>query len=256
MSGHARLFGIGLKHAFYSNGLCGDFKVAPDSATERLLKNHRCLVKPRFNGADVFVETGEDGKPKIRFAPQDLLAFELRLQNPEFPLFTDSAPLSGGADFAMIVTDQNAYRFNFSSRLEIRRDFNQTGGDSIELAFSAKPVKWIYYLVTDQPGAGSQFSIVAKDAPAVTWKLAAATDSMSLKLADQFPGMACHRFASEQLVPCRESGFKEIQLLQGGSTVIESLPNPSWRNYLQVEAANGTSVDAIFQIVKYSTNTT
>jgi hypothetical protein len=51
--------------------------------------------------------------------------------------------------------------------------------------------------------------------------------------------------------------LKNIQLSLGGNTVIESLPNPSWRNYFQTEMeANGGNVDAIFEVVKYLTNTT
>ena len=83
------------------------------------------------------------------------------------------------------------------------------------------------------------------------------TDRISQQLAGQYPGTRGLRFASEEMIPCREAGLQHIQLLFEGNTIIESLPNPSWRNYFQTKVdANGGSVDAIFHVMKYLTNTT
>ena len=257
---HSRLLGIGVKHAYYSSGLCGDFDVAPTGDTERLLKNHRCVAKPKSNGTDVYVETGSDGKPKIAFDPNTTLSFELRLKNREFPLFTDlveSALPSGGGDFQVTTSypGSGGTAAQAFAKIDIRRDFNQVGGKDIEIGFTAKPVFWVYYLITNQGGAGSDFSVASPDPKRSAWKLAEGTDRISQQLADQYQDMRRLQFASEQMIPCRESGLQDIQLVFGGTTVIESLPNPSWRNYFQMEA-NGESVDAIFQVVKYLTNTT
>lgn len=197
----------------------------------------------------------DDGKPKIAFSQNVTLSFELHLKNPEFPLFTDSAPLMGGDDYQITYRKQATDKF--FSRIDIQRDFNQVNGDKAEVAFSAKPIFWVYYLVTDQVDNGAGFSIVSPDSQVITWKQVNGQDRISQKLADQYPSTRQLRFISEQLVPCRESGLQHIQLLIGGNTIIESLPNPSWRNYFQTEmAVNGENADAIFHVVKYLTNTT
>jgi hypothetical protein len=252
---YALLFGLGLKHSYYSSGLCSDFALVPDSNTARLFRNHRCILKPNANGADIYVEMGDDEKPKIAFSQNVTLSFELHLKNPEFPLFTDSALLDGDADYQ--ITYRKQATDNFFSKIDIQRDFNQVTGDKVEIAFSAKPALWVYYLVTDQGDSGTVFSVISPDSQAIAWKQENGQDRISQKLADQYPGTRQLRFISEQLVPCRESGLQHIQLLYGENIIIESLPNPSWRNYFQTEmAANGGSIDAIFQVVKYLTNTT
>jgi hypothetical protein len=227
----------------------------PAGDTERLLRNHRCVLKPRADGADVYVETGGDGRPKIAFRPNAALSFALRLKNPEFPLFTDPAPPAGGGDWQ--ITYPGGMADQYFAKIDIRRDFNQAGGAGVAIAFAAKPVLWVYYVITDQGGPGADFAVAGQDPQKTTWKQVAGTDRVSQKLADQYPGMRRLRFASEQMIPCRESGLQQIQLLLGGNALIESLPNPSWRNYFQTEReAGGGSVDAIFHVVKYLTNTT
>jgi hypothetical protein len=252
---HARLLRIDIKHSYYSNGLCGDFTLVPDAATQRLLRNHRCVFKARSTGADVFVETGGDGKPKIAFGKSTALSFELRLENPAFPLFTDSSPLSGGSDFQMTYPGGTADRF--FARIDIQRDFNEASGNNIDVGFTAKSVYWFFHIISNLGGPDDDFSITGQTTPATTWKRLDGTDPIFQKLAGQYPGLKLLGFASEQKLPCRESALKNIQLSLGGNTVIESLPNPSWRNYFQTEMeANGGNVDAIFEVVKYLTNTT
>lgn len=252
---YALLFELVLKHDYYSSGLCGDFAVVPEGNTARLLRNHRCLLKPKPSGADIFVEVGDSGKPKIAFSQNITLSFELQLKNPEFPLFTDSAPLAVGADYQIAYRQQATDAY--FAKIDVRRDFNQVNGNPVEIAFSAKQVLWVFYLVTDQGDSGAGFSIAAPASQAISWKQALGQDRISRKLADQYPGTRQLRFTSEQLIPCRESGLQHIQLSFGGNTLIESLPNPSWRNYFHTEtAAKEGSVEAIFQVVKYLTNTT
>ncbi len=259
---HALLFGIDVKHTYYSSGLCGDFYVTSTSDTEKLLRNHRCLAKPRANGTDVYVETGGDGKPKIAFWQNATLSFELHLKNPEFPLFTDfaqSALPAGGGDFQITTCypGPSGMADQAFAKIDIHRNFNQARGGNIEIAFSAKPVCWVYYLITNQGGSSADFSVVRQESQTITWKRVEGTDRISQKLAGQYPGMRQVRFASEQMVPCRESGLPHIQLMFGGNTIIEHLPNPSWRNYFQTEMkANGERIDAIFHVLKYLTNTT
>lgn len=252
---HARLMAVNLKHSYYSSGLCGDFALVPDLATERLLKNHRCVLKPRLGGVDVYIETAGDGKPKITFWPDAAFSFELRLQNADFPLFTDSMPLAGSGGWKIHYPSDTAQ--HFFARVEIQHDFNQVDGKHFDIAFSAKPVLWVYYLLANPGGSGADFSLAGGDIPGISWKRRDGEDGNTAKLASQYPGARCLRFVSSQAIPCREAGVKGIQLLVGGNAVAGGLPNPSWRNYFQTETeVQGKKADAIFQIVKYLSNTT
>ncbi|SMF97702.1 hypothetical protein SAMN02949497_0272 [Methylomagnum ishizawai] len=253
MSAHAKLFGIDLRHGYYSDQRCGDFALEADADSVALLRNHRCLFKPRPDGGDIYVETGGDGKPKIAFPPDAALAFALRLDNPGLPWFTDPALPANGGDYR--IDPPAGPQAGCYAKLTIRRDFNQVGGSAVVLAFAARPVLWVYYVVTDQAG---EFAIASPDPALIAWQRADADDDrVAQALAVQYPGAECQRFVSERLVPCRESGLPHIRLQLGGNTVIENLPNPSWRNYFQTGIpASGGTVDAIFQIVKYLSNTT
>lgn len=253
---YAHLLGIVLKHSYYGNGLCGDFSLAPSADSERLLRNHRCVLKTRASGSDIYVEVGDDGRPRIPFGDGSTISFELRLRNPEFSLFTDPAALAGGEGYEIVYPDP-AKQESFFARIDIHRDFNQVDGKISELLFSARSMFWIYYLVTDQTDSGTGFSISARDDPALTWKQAEGTDHFSRRLAGQYPGLRQLRFASEQMLPCREFGLRNVQLFLGGNAIVESLPSPSWRNYLQAEIGEqGARVDAVFHVLKYLTNTT
>ena len=264
-SSHALLVAIGLTHSYYNKKLCSDFEVAPTSDTARLMQNHRCVLKPKSNGAEIYVETDDASKPKIPFQQNATLSFELRLKNPEFMLFTElmrtdgsslthpSTEVSGAQiSYAEEMADK------FFARIDIQRDFNLIEGKDVAIAFSAKQVYWVYYLVTDQAGPTADFSVVGQDSQATTWKRLDGTDRISQHLMSQYQAnIKVLRFASEQAIRLRESGLKQIQLLFGGNKIIDSLPNPSRRNYFQTEMEAGEgSVDAIFQVVKFLTNTT
>ncbi len=260
---YARLFWIELKHSYYANGLCRDLDVVPSADTARLLRNHRCVVKPKANGAEIYVETDKFGKPKIAFDGETTLSFGLCLNNPEFLLFTDSTPLRGkngwGITYAkeVVIANPKVRAAPFFAKLDISRDFNRVDGERIEIEFSAKPVYWIYYLITDLK-AGVTFSVAGQESSGIIWEYKEETDPISVKLKMQYPDMAVLRFVSQKPAPCRESGLQAIQLLleKNGTTtvIIGNLPNPSWRNYFQLNtAANQKSADAIYHVVTYLT---
>lgn len=242
---------LSLKHGYYENGLCSDFEVVPDNTTKKLLINHRCIVKTVANGVEIYTEIDGTGKPAIQFST-DILRFYLKLSNREFLLFTDAAALANGLNYQISYPSQPS---DYYALIEIHGQFNETFNNHVEILFAAKAVRWIYYLITDPGNPADDFSVVSQD-PQFTWKQETSSESVFLKLADQYQDSKRLRFISEQSISCRESGLQHIQLLLGGNTVIESLPNPSWRNYFQTEIATGETVDAIYQIVKYLTNTT
>ena len=240
---HARLFGIDLKHSYYANGLCSDFAVIATDDTAKLLRNHRCVVKPKANGIEIYVETDTNHKPKIAFSPKVTLSFELHLKNPEFELFTDPSPLKGESDWQITYAKPTGRYFG---KLDIYRDFNKMEGKSIEFFFSAKKAFWVYYLIAN-PADGEEFSPqIQQPDEKISWELSNGSDPIFEHLKVQYHGMTVLRFISKERIPCRESGLRHIRLLLREKAIIDNLPNPSWRNYFQLKNAT-----ANFHVVKY-----
>lgn len=280
-----RLLSISLKHSYYKDGLCPDFTVSPqkyselmlkkdlenrhynkntekwlaDKDTDTLLRNHRCLVKPKINGIDIYVPVNDNKTPVIEFVKNTKLSFDLRLKNPEFPLFTDLSQLPDNGSFQLQAPDQQCGDKVFAS-INIQRDFNKIDetAANIDFVFSPKSVRWVYWLVTNQGNKDNDFSI-ALNAPGYSWqqKLIDESDQISNILAREYPKMRRLCFVSEQNIPCQESGIKNIQLLLGQNKVFENLPAPLIRNYYRTNIDNTLQqADAIFTIVKSITNTT
>jgi hypothetical protein len=261
-----------LKHSFYEHGGCPDFKITPSSKTATLLNNHRCIVKPNMYGLTIYAPV-ENQQPLIRFADGSELFFDFILQNDEFPLYTD-----GGVEYSN-PTGLQLYQAGNSIKPEqailnvaktneplfgiaMQRDFNQINAmpGSDEIRFFAKPVLWFYYLVTD-PANSEQLAIVdaSQDASKTIWQRHTSLegDSIYIQLGKQYPGMAIICFVSSQVLDCRESGSRHLQLKLGDHVVFEQLPSPSYRNYFQIgPKADAKPTDAIYEIVHYFSNTT
>jgi hypothetical protein len=261
-----------LKHSFYDRGGCPDFTVVPSLSTATQLVNHRCVVKPGAYGLTVYVPV-ENQRPLILFTDKTRLSFDFILRTGEFPLYTDqrlelSNP-SGVQVFQAgdvvnldhgLATTPKANQPLLS--IAIQRDFNQIQASPIadEIRFFAKPVPWFYYLVTDKSNA-DQFAIVdaGQETPKTTWmrREPLPGDSIYTQLARQYPAMKIVFFSSEQTLVCRESCAKHLQLKLGDHTIFEQLPNPCFRNYFHIEENTGSKpADAIYEIVKYLTDTT
>lgn len=271
---YSPLVTIKLNHSFYDRGGCPDFSIIPDAQTARLLRNHRCVVRANAYGLVVYVPT-ENQQPLVRFAGNSQLRFDLEPRSGDFALYTGQrfelsktpglqllqagvpvSPKNGMAD----TPDLRNVRLSIT----IQRDFNQLKAvpSLDEVSFFAKPILWFYYLVTDQSNS-DQFAIVdvRQSNPKTAWQLRKPTpdDSVYSQLAQQYPAMTIVCFVSKQALDCHEAGNKHLQLRLGDHTIFEQLPSPSHRNYFQIttktkKGSNTTS--AIYEIVKYLTNTT
>jgi hypothetical protein len=91
------LLNLDITHTYYVDGRCRDFRIEATPATQRLLARYRCILKTRPDGVRVFVAVTPDGSPLISLPKGMTFAFQLWLQNAEFALFTDLAPLAGVA---------------------------------------------------------------------------------------------------------------------------------------------------------------
>ena len=83
------LLNVYLTHTYHADGRCPDFRIEPTSETQRLLDNYRCVLKPLPDGIRVLTAVDDHGDPFIGMRKGTTLAFRLRLQNPDFALFTD-----------------------------------------------------------------------------------------------------------------------------------------------------------------------
>jgi hypothetical protein len=261
-----------LKHSFYDRGECPDFSVTASAQTARLLNKHRCIVKKNAYGLTVYVPV-DNQQPLIPFADGSQLCFDLKVQSDDFALYTDkrlelSNPsglqifqAGGGVNIDQgILTTPNTSEPLLN--IVMQRDFNQTdamlGAD--EIRFFAKPVLWFYYLVTDQSD-NDQFAIadVGQDNLKTVWQRCdlLKDDSIYVQLTKQYPSMTIVCFVCEQTLDCRESCARHLQLRLGEHTVFEQLPSPSYQNHFHIKTKTASKpTDAIYQIVKYFTNTT
>ncbi len=88
------LFNLHLTHPYYTDDRCPDFQIEPTPDTHRRLNNYRCVLKPKPNGVQVLATVTDHGVPFIPMHKNALFAFHLRLQNPDFALFTDLAEIT------------------------------------------------------------------------------------------------------------------------------------------------------------------
>ena len=86
---YATLFSLEIIHDYYTDRRCADFKIEPTPATQKLLGNHRCVLRPLPNGICVSTLLADPQTPFLPLPAQATFGFRLRLQNSAFALFTD-----------------------------------------------------------------------------------------------------------------------------------------------------------------------
>jgi hypothetical protein len=91
------VFSLRLRHLFYTDNRCRDFQIEPAVYTQRLLKNYRCVLKPLPDGILVLTAAGENDEPLIPILRNVTFAFQLRLLNPDFSLFTELSDITSKA---------------------------------------------------------------------------------------------------------------------------------------------------------------
>ena len=82
-----------LTDTYYADGRCPDFWIEPTGETQKLLKNYRGVLKPTPNGMRIFMPVTEQNVPFIPLPKETTFAFQLRLHNPDFALFTELTEL-------------------------------------------------------------------------------------------------------------------------------------------------------------------
>lgn len=102
---YLELFSLGVRHPYYGGGTCSDFSFVATAGTRSLLNNHRALLRPAPFGLRVIAAVTASGEALVPFAEGARFRFEMQLDNPDFPLFTDlddfsrkSCPVYAGSD--------------------------------------------------------------------------------------------------------------------------------------------------------------
>jgi hypothetical protein len=87
------LIRLDIVHDYYSDGLCPDFQLEPTPETGKLLRDCRGVIRSIPGGIRILVPT-DQGVLFIPLPPKPVFAFQLRLENPNFVLFTDLAEIN------------------------------------------------------------------------------------------------------------------------------------------------------------------
>jgi hypothetical protein len=279
------VFSLQLSHSYYRDGRCLDFAIEPTAETQRLLKNHRCVLKTAPNGLRVLIGGSEQHVPLIALQKGEVFSFHLRLQNPAFALFTDLSEITRKPAPVFTNTEAGAARSSQLSlvsrksplaagvfadvEIGVTDSLLDTAAGPVEfsLVFTAKQTRWAYYCVTDLSGASAQLQIVDAEGPPVVFSDANRihlnqqpdlTDAVAVALGARYPEKQRIRFVSDKLIPCQQAARKRLQLQLGGTRLAESLPNPSLQHYSTIAGAGGQTAqpqNVLFHVIKYFTHT-
>ncbi len=280
-------FVLRVTHAYYTDNRCPDFLIEPNPETERLLSNHRCVLKPLPDGIRVLTAVDDGGKAFIALPPEATFTFHLRLHNPDFVLFTDlsgiekqAAPIYTNERLSSADSKELTIKYPIEPRVtrgvfadvEIHNNYTlqPVSGAPVEfqIAFTPKQTRWQYYVVTNRKlNKEEKYRIIDNEQSPEVAPLVFSdknrrnlnqdpdtSDGLAQELARQYPEMQRFRFVSDDLIPCRQAARKCLGLYLDGSLVCGTLPNPSFRNYAKIEVKDGApphQQDALFQVVKY-----
>ena len=278
----AAILDLEVRHSYYDDGVCPDFVLEPTLDTGRLLRNHRCILKPRRDGLLTLAELGDTGVPAIAVDTTATFRFNMRLRSGDFPLFTDlsainkltvpryapagavvsrggpltlgttATPLENGI-FAVIEIPGSVFASPTSWPLRLRVDFKP------------KSARWIYYCVTDLKLTGKDLGLVdlRMQKPLLKFssvnrtdlsQSADAGDALAIQLTRRYPGLGCVRFVSDDVVACRQSP-RSLSLQLDGHNFPDVLPMPPLRNcalWPAMKQGSKPQQDALFQVVKYA----
>lgn len=271
---------VRITHSYYVDGRCPDFHIAPTPDTARVLRNHRSVLKSFPDSVSVMIPVGEAGKPFIAYPTETKFAFYLRLQNEDLPLFTDLSALNGKSvprytNTVLHLGQGGELQLDSGSGMEIpstakRGVFaiveivsNVTAGllssqpPEFSVAFKAKPLRWRYYLITDEANAvfnikdnrdkGTPLEFSGPISTTLS-QSSDGSDDVIAQLASKYPGLRCLCFVSKDRIVCQENVRESIWLIMDGHTLSDPLPNPSLQRYAKVKAEQE---EFVFHVIKY-----
>lgn len=246
------LLELAVRHSFYGDRRCPDLALRADADTQRLIADHRLLIRDRPDGVDVLAPVDADGSLFIPLPTDTVFRWTLRLRTSDFVLFTEldqrSAPHFVGGPSA--APEQTLTRSSHPDPESVPSDvfataevaFDSTPSDDGTLfrryvvSFSAASVHWTYYCLTDLPeeSGGLVITDSAADEPVRFGEdrrrdLVAAPDPhdrVAEQLAARYPDLRRLRFLSDESVPYRQQARAGLELRLDDQRLLGPLPNP------------------------------
>jgi hypothetical protein len=274
---YQRLFSIEVNHGFYPSSPCRDARIEPRSTNGsgvRALNRYRLLTRRWANGIEVATPIDDDDQPLISFAPDLELGFDLRVDNPDFALFTDLSAWAG-LDRPILRSVQGQLALSLGDEVEpAPRPHDVMAVIAIEglaaswlanppkftIEFSVRSRYWVYYLVTHRTGTPG---IVNAEAPSfAATELSSAEALADLAVKDAFERNSdptdprCIRWISGQPIPGTQDPLRNLELRLAvdenplnDEVLVDELPNPSLQHRLA--PLNPGDAESLFHVVEY-----
>ena len=245
---YLEFFNLEIVHDYYINQRCPDFQIEPTDETKKLLRDCRCILKFFLNGVRLLIQVTE-GTPQKPFIPPPAGAefcFWLRLKNPDFCLFTDSAgfarlyrnteimptpiePLEPVHNPPKLRLKPGVFaeiKIKYDNLMEMGKD-----APTFQVRFNSLQAIWKYYIVSEK---ADKLTVEDEDKNNVIHfiKSEGTPDPIADELTRQYPKMPILCFVSENSVSCQQAARTAIQLKREGETLIHALPNPPLQNYV------------------------
>ncbi|MGE3874709.1 MAG: hypothetical protein AB7F74_17300 [Parvibaculaceae bacterium] len=99
---------IAINHPFFATGRFVGAVILPDEATAARLRGLRIIAKARPGGLQLYVDLGDDGKPRLAIPEKTALRFDLMRPSADIAAATDLSAIGANAVFtdAGVAADQ------------------------------------------------------------------------------------------------------------------------------------------------------
>ena len=244
---YRKLFGLDIFHDYYQDRICPDFSIEPTPACEKIIKDHRLILKKKLNGIQVIARFNSEGKPWIQLAESLKFTFVLKLNNIKFIDFTDIA-LQPNNNSVYLFSNQNTKTSESSeleqkveevSRVSLSQKHNVWGvveiynnasfprNSNYKIVFRAKQQYWKYYLIANKDTQADEFEIKDQEqtrSPKISFvpREIDEQDPVVAMITQQFPVSQQYLFQSKNKISDREVPRKNIQLLKKEIEILET----------------------------------
>lgn len=279
------LLALAITHGYHAGARCPDLRVVPSAESEALLRRHRLVLKAEEDGTVLLAPVDGAGQPLLPFAAGTTLNFDLRVENDDFPLFTDTSsitakqtpvytnaagqtPLLGGA---LVLVDRQAGKPPRGSLAQaeiagVESLVPSMTPAAFQVELAPRSVRWVYYVVSDLPAEpAAVFAILDQETspapPPVVFSAAGSrdlvaspdpADPIAVALSARYPSMRRMRFVSDAAVACSERARRYLELHVDGNKVMEALPNPSVRALSRIDIGSPPApVDGLHFVIEH-----
>jgi len=233
-----------MQHEYFSGGVDAGLSIRPSDECVQRLKNFGLLVKTSADGLTIFKSQSADTIPAPVDMAFDFLVFSTDnrfyqytaladKKNDEVYLFSNqTADNKSTAKLVTSVVPGVSFGANPGQPLlgVIRLLFNSRAPVQLTLNFSARSVKWRYYVVA---GPSQANLVVDGTLSGVSFSRKGSVkkmpDSIISALTGNYPVATVSSFESDKAIALNSQGRKNIQLKNELSNmiIIKHLPNPA-----------------------------